>query len=159
MKTLLLSLTVLFYYGTTNAQIISTEPIFPRADQALTITYDASKGSGGLVDLPPGNDVYAHTGLITQQGGSGNWQYVVGNWGTADGRTVMTRIGNSDLYELTLGPTLLEWYADNNNDGVTIPPSVEVTELGFVFRNTDGSKEGKTEGNGDIFIDVYPFFE
>lgn len=156
MKTLLLSLTVLLYYGTTNAQIISTEPIFPRADQALTITYDASKGSGGLVDLPPGTDVYAHTGLITQQGGSGNWQYVVGNWGTADGRTVMTRIGNSDLYELTLGPTLLEWYADNNNDGVTIPPSVEVTELGFVFRNTDGSKEGKTEGNGDIFIDVYP---
>ena len=54
------------------AQIISTDPVFPRPDQPLTITYDASKGSGGLASLPAGADVYAHTGLITVQGGSGN---------------------------------------------------------------------------------------
>lgn len=138
------------------AQIISTDPVFPRPDQPLTITYDASKGSGGLASLPAGADVYAHTGLITVQGGSGNWQYVVGNWGTADARVKMSRIGTTDLYQLTLGPTLVEWYAQNNNDGAAIPPSTEVMELGFVFRNTDGTKEGKTEGNGDIFLPVYP---
>ena len=156
MKTLLLSLGMLFYYGAAISQIISTDPVFPRPDQPLTITYDASKGSGGLANLPVGSDVYAHTGLITEQGGSGNWQYVVGNWGTVDSRVKMTRIGTSNLYQLTLGPTLVDWYAQNNNDGASIPPSVEVRELGFVFRNADGSKEGKTAGNGDIFLTVYP---
>jgi len=139
-----------------HAQIIATDPAFPKPGEPVTITFDASQGNAGLAGLPPGTPVYAHTGLITQQGGPGSWQYIVGDWATDDARVRMTRIGTSDRYQLTLAPSLQEWYANNNNAGASIPDDTEVLQMAFVFRNQDGSKEGKTAGNGDIFVEVFP---
>lgn len=134
------------------AQIVTTQPVFPKATDEVTIFYDASQGTGQLAGLPVGTPVFAHTGITTP---NGKWQYVTGNWGTFDGRTLMTRVGTSDIYQLTFDPSLIEWFTDNNNSGVTVPAGTEISEIGLVFRNTDGSLEGKTADWQDIFIPVY----
>jgi glycosidase len=104
-----------------------------------------------LADLPPGTNVYAHTG-VTVNGST--WQYVVGNWGTVDNRVVMTRIGTTNDYTITLGPSIREWYSANNNDAASIPGGSAITQLCMVFRNADGTLEGKTSTNSDIFVDL-----
>ncbi len=122
------------------AQIVSIDPPLFTMDDEITIIYDATLGSGGLIGVTP---VYAHTGVITTAGGPGNWQYVQGNWGTADPNVVMAPIG-SNKHLMTITPR--EYYG--------IPENEEVVQLSFVFRNQDGSKEGKTSSLGDIFVDV-----
>lgn len=130
----------LFVTLVANAQIISIDPPLFTIDEEITIIYDATQGSAGLVGVSP---VYAHTGVITSAGGPGNWQYVQGNWGTADARVVMAPIGN-DRHLIQFTP----------RDFYSIPDGEEVVQLAFVFRNQDGSKEGKTTALSDIFIDV-----
>ena len=123
-----------------SAQIVSIDPAFPKRDEVVTITYDATKGNGGLVDV---NQVYIHTGLITNTSSSGSdWKFVVGNWGTDDAKVKMTNIGN-DMHQIS--------YVIN--DYYNVPSDVEIEKLAFVFRNVDGSKEGKTAQLQDIFLD------
>ena len=138
-QTILISLLSLMI-TLSQAQIVSIDPPLFTMDDEITIVYDATLGSGGLVGVTP---VYAHTGVITTAGGPGNWQYVQGNWGTADPNVVMAPIGNNK-HLMTITPR--EYYG--------IPESEEVVQLSFVFRNQDGSKEGKTSSLGDIFVDV-----
>ncbi len=127
------------------AQIVETEPPFPRSDDSVTIFFDATQGNGGLI----GEDqVYMHTGVITNLSGPGEWRYVVGNWGTDDSRVKMTKVGE-DLHKLSYH--IRSFYG--------VPPSEEILELAFVFRNVDGSREGKTASGGDIFIPVYDQFD
>ena len=123
-----------------NAQIVSIDPPFPKRDEMITITYDATQGNGGLVGE---NQVYMHTGLITNTSNSGSdWKFVVGNWGTDDSKVKMTNIGN-DMHQLS-------YVID---DFYNVPQNIEIEKLAFVFRNVNGSKEGKTAQLQDIFLD------
>lgn len=131
--------------------LVTLDPPFPTSNDGVTLTFNADQGNGGLADLPAGTVVYAHTGITVD---GENWQYVVGNWGTVDNRVAMTRIGNTNQYTLEIGNTIREWYAANNNDNAAISAEAEITRLCMVFRNADGSLEGKTTTNGDIFIDL-----
>jgi len=139
----------------TNGQIVTTDPTFASAEDAITITYDAALGTGALAGLPQGQKVYAHVGLITEADGPGSWQYVTGNWGTADSRTEMTRVGTSDIWQLTFSPSLLEWAEENNNNNASLPADIVVNEIALVFRNASGSLEGKTDDGSDIFVPVF----
>ena len=122
------------------AQIVSLDPAFPQRDEMVTITYDATQGNGGLNNV---SQIYMHTGLITSASSSPtDWKYVVGNWGTDDPRVKMTNIGNNK-HQLSL----------IINDFYEVPTTTEIVQLAFVFRNQDGSKEGKTATLGDIFLD------
>lgn len=124
----------------TNAQIVSIDPAFPKRDEAVTFTYDASQGNGGLVDV---DQVYMHTGLITNTSSSdSDWKFVVGNWGTDDARVKMSNIGN-DMHQISF--VIDDFYG--------APQDIEIEKLAFVFRNVDGSKEGKTAQLQDIFLD------
>ena len=135
-----------------NAQaIVSLNPPFANASNSVTITYNADQGNAQLANLPAGTVVYAHMGITVN---GQNWQYVVGNWGTVDSRTAMTRIGNSNQYTLSLNPTIRDWFQTNNNSAQQIPVNASLSKLCLVFRNADGSLEGKTSTDGDIFIDL-----
>lgn len=60
-------LSVLFLLITTSilsAQIITSEPTFPTEIDSIIIYYDATEGDQGLMGYA-GDDVYAHTGVIT----------------------------------------------------------------------------------------------
>ena len=125
-----------------NGQIISINPPFPTVNDVITVQYDATQGNGGLVGISP---VYAHTGVVTQSGLPSSWSYVQGNWGQADPNVLMNDIGNN-IHEITID--IDQYYG--------FPAGTNVAKLAFVFRNVDGSAEGKTASMGDIFYPVYP---
>ena len=135
-------LNFLFVYQLGIAQIIQISPAFPTVNDVVTIHYDASQGNGGLVGVTP---VYTHTGIVTQSGLPSSWSYVQGNWGQADTNVLMTDLGNN-IHEIVID--IDQYYG--------FPNGTNVAKLAFVFRNFDGSLEGKTVTMGDIFYPVYP---
>ncbi len=131
------------------SQLVSSNPAFPYDNQSVVITFDASEGSGGLAGFT--GDVYAHTGVITNESTSpSDWKYVVSNWGENTAATKLTSLGG-DLYELAIGPNIRDYYS--------VPAGETILQIALVFRSADpvgGSYlEGKTASGGDIYVDVY----
>ncbi len=129
------------------AQLITAEPAFPTASDAVTITFDATEGTGGLADC--GCDVYLHTGVITSVStGPSDWQYVQTTWGQANAAWQLTPVsGEANKYTYTIEPSIKDYY--------NVPDGEEILQLAFVFRNGDGSIEGKAAGGSDIYYDVF----
>ena len=126
------------------AQIITTTPVFPTADQSVTIIYDATLGTGGLKGYT--GDMYAHTGVITSKSTSGSdWKYAP-TWGTNTAKYKMTSLGN-DKWSLTIGTSIQSYYG--------VPDGETIQQMAFVFRGSTGSPEGKDTGGKDIYVDVY----
>ncbi len=125
------------------------------AQDMLTITLDASQLQNPDCWLDGGavaNDkVYFHSGLCTSnptfcndsiQGfNSPIWEHVTGNWGMDDGVGEMTFLGNA-TWEIKID---LETYHG-------APMGSTPYTMGLVFRNLDGTAEGKDNQCGDIFI-------
>jgi len=117
---------------------VTITPTFPAPDEEITITYNAAEGNAELEGVSP---IYMHTGLIIE--GEMGWQYVQGNWGTADPNVLMTQTGpNTFIKTLTI------------SDFYGVPATEEVLQLAFVFRDATGSLVGRTEGGDDIFVNV-----
>ncbi|RLD19254.1 MAG: hypothetical protein DRI69_08740, partial [Bacteroidetes bacterium] len=124
--------------------VVWTNPPFPNQLDDITVFFDASEGNGALEGFT--GDVYAHAGLITNLSTSGSdWKHVVGNWGTADARVLMTSEGN-DIYSLSYN--IKEFYGVSDGE--------QVFQLAFVFRNVDGSIVGRDQDGSDIYTDVFP---
>jgi 1,4-alpha-glucan branching enzyme len=149
MKKLSLTILILNVFLFSHAQLITTDPALPVVTNAVTITFNAALGSGGLAGYT--GDVYAHTGVITQYSTNGSdWKYVKTNWGVNTPDTKLTRIG-TDLYTLQVTPNIRDYYG--------VPADEKILQMAFVFRSgaqVNGSYlEGKTETFGDIYVDVY----
>jgi hypothetical protein len=128
-----------------NAQLVWTEPFFPRQNQAVTVYYTTTEGTGGLANCQC--DIYIHTGVLLK--GKNGWQNVPTQWGTANPAWRMSPVpGESNRYSYSIGPNISAFYGLSATD--------TVTALAFVFRNADGSLEGKDVGGQDIFYPVYP---
>lgn len=128
----------------TRSQVITTDPIFPTPDVPVTIIFDAAEGNGALEDC--GCQVYAHTGLITQDSDTPtDWQYVQGIWGTADPEVLMTSLGDNK-YAITYS-SIMDFYGAAADD--------TIYQLAFVFRNADGTIVGRAVDGSDIYTDVY----
>ncbi|MFO8029946.1 MAG: alpha-amylase family glycosyl hydrolase [Cyclonatronaceae bacterium] len=126
------------------AQVVYTDPPFPTIDRPLTVFFDATEGDGGLAGFT--GDIYAHTGVLTDQSTTSNdWRYVVAEWEENTPKAEMTRI-SPDLYSLEVGD-IRDYYG--------VPESEEVLELAFVFRSADRSRTGRDVGGDDIFVQVY----
>ncbi|WP_420385769.1 alpha-amylase family glycosyl hydrolase [Roseivirga sp.] len=136
-----------------SAQIVTIDPASATGDDEITIYYDASQGTGGLVGA---TKVYMHSGVVTDSPSGTDWQNVIGNWGADDGVGLMTKVdGEDDLWEITIGKP---------RDYYGVSANTPIFRLSMVFRNADGSAEGKgTPGNfsggfvasnGDIYIDL-----
>lgn len=141
-------LLLVFWGISLQAQVVYTEPFFPKLNQPVTIYFDATQGSGGLKDC--NCDVYLHTGVITNASTSpSDWKNVPTVWGQANPAWKMTKVaGEANLYRYTIAPTIKSYYNVGNG--------VEIQNMAFVFRNADGSREGKDAGNKDIYYPVYP---
>ncbi len=122
-------------YNFINAQVIVVDPPFPVADEAVTVTFNAT--GTGLEGYT--GDVYAHTGVTVN---GQQWQHVIGSWGDNSVQPQLTNIG-TDLYELQITPTIREFYGVSETD--------VISQLCFVFRSADGSQQTSP----DIFYDVY----
>ncbi|TFH47737.1 MAG: hypothetical protein E4G92_04705, partial [Bacteroidia bacterium] len=67
---------------TLRSQVITVNPAFPTSSNSVVVTFNADKGDMGLKDYS-GDDVYAHTGVITDKSlSSSDWKYVIAPWGT-----------------------------------------------------------------------------
>lgn len=120
------------------SQAITVDPELPTDADEVTVTFDATKASrADLVNYS--GDIYAHTGVKVE--GVTDWQYVIGDWGDNTTQPKLTRTG-TNTYTLSITPSIREFYG--------VPAEKKITQLCFVFRNSDGSKQ--TE---DIFYDVY----
>lgn len=137
----------------TQAQIVTISPASATGDDDITIVYDASQGTGGLIGA---SKVYMHSGIVTDSPSGTDWQNVVGNWGNDDGVGLMTKVdGADDLWEISIGKP---------RDYYSVDANTSIFRLSMVFRNADGSAEGKgTPGsftggnvasNGDIYINL-----
>lgn len=126
-----------------SAQVVTTSPAFPTITDAITITFDAAEGNGGLSGFT--GTIYAHTGVITNLStGSSDWKYVQGTWGTATA-PIMTSIGG-DKYTLSI-PDIKAFYG--------VPSGEEIKKISILFRNEAGDVSGRDADGGDIFIDIF----
>jgi len=124
--------------------VVESEPKFPTIDQSIKVFFFADRGTGGLKGYQ--GDVYAHTGVITDQSNKpSDWKYVKTNWGQNTTETKLTRIA-TDLYEFVIND-IRSYY--------NVPNSEKILKLGFVFRSGDNQKEGKAKGGADIFIELF----
>ncbi|MBQ2189746.1 MAG: hypothetical protein II452_02630 [Paludibacteraceae bacterium] len=123
-----------------SAQVTPTpNPIPVGYTGEITIVFDATKGSGGMVGA---TKCYAHTGLITAASSSdSDWKNVIGSW-RKSGQPELTSLGN-DKWQLVI-PNIYEFYG--------VPETTNIRKLAFVFHDgPNGTKEGKA-ASGDIFI-------
>lgn len=128
--------TALIILSTTVTAQITTDPPQPTAEEPVTITFDATEGSGDMEGYT--GDVYTHTGIDILEGAE--WQYVIGEWGDNEVQPQLTRIG-TDLYELEITPTIRDFY--------DVPEHVGITGLHFVFRAVEGSPQ-----TDDLYVPV-----
>lgn len=132
-------------HATLFSQVITTDPPFPTIDDQVVVTYDISQGNGGLLGVAP--PFYAHAGVITNLStGPTNWRHVVADWNVNTDKCKLTALGGN-LYQLVIGPSIREFY--------NVPESETVLQLAFVFRNSDGSKVGRSADGTDIYANVY----
>lgn len=117
------------------AEGISYDPAKPDADSPLTITFAAPLGNA-LYGYS--GEVYAHIGLID----GGEWQYVPADWGTNLEKCRFTKV-QDNVWQLTLSPTIREWFGAKEG--------FPVTKIGLVIRSSDGKIKAYSE---DQFISV-----
>ena len=147
-RTVILFLISVVSWAHATGQVVTAEPAFPQVNDAVTIYFDATQGTGGLANC--NCDVYLHTGVITSASTSpSDWKHVVTTWGQANANWRMDPVpGENNLYSYQINPSIADYY------GVNMGEIVE--QMAFVFRNADGSLEGKGDGGTDIYYTVYP---
>lgn len=147
--TLLLAAAFFVLQPSLQSQVVWADPVFPTENDPVTIYFDAAQGSGGLEGC--NCDVYLHTGVITSAStGPSDWKYVPTTWGQADPDWKMTPVaGQPDVYSYQIQPSIKQYYG--------VPGTTEeILKMAFVFRNANGSLEGKDVGGADLYYDVYP---
>jgi len=105
----------------------------------ITITFDATKGTGGMVGA---TKCYAHTGLITAASSNdSDWKNVIGSWR-----------GTNQPQLTSLGDNKWQLVISNIYDFYNVGTSTDIRKLAFVFHDgPNGEKEGKAI-SGDILI-------
>lgn len=129
------------------AQIVTTEPSIVQTDSHdIVITFHADQGNAGLKGMRAVDEVYAHTGVITNTSTSdSDWKYA-STWLDNSAKYAMKWVADN-TWTLTI-PSINSYYGIPENEGIV------VKKLAFVFRNYNGTREGKTASGGDIFVDV-----
>ncbi|MGL5318973.1 MAG: alpha-amylase family glycosyl hydrolase, partial [Bacteroidales bacterium] len=127
-----------------SGQVISSNPAFVTNSGSAEIIFNAEQGNEGMLNA---TSCYAHTGVITNKStGNSDWKYAP-TWGDNSPKYKMTKV-DANKWKLTITPDIRAYYGIQSSDEI-------VQKLAFVFRNEDGSKEGKNKDGSDIFVNVY----
>ncbi len=126
------------------SQVVTYTPLFPSANDSITIIFDAAQGNGLLSGVSP---IFAHTGVISNKSGDlSDWQHQISLWNSGyDTAIVMTPLGNNK-HQLKI--KISNFYGVNT----TIET---IRELAFVFRNSTGTLAGTNADGSDILIPVF----
>ncbi|MDE6341617.1 MAG: hypothetical protein K2K93_04815 [Muribaculaceae bacterium] len=121
------------------AQVTSDPSPLEIDSENVKIYFHADQGNKGLIGQPASAPVYAHTGVCTNKG---DWRYAPA-WLDNAAKYKLEYV-EPNLWCLNIGD-IRQYY------GITDPDEV-VYSLAFVFRNADGTKEGKAAFDADIFL-------
>lgn len=123
--------------------LLTWAPYFPNGEDAVTITFDASKGNGELKGTSA--KVYLYAGVITDKStGPGDWKYVKSpSFNSADPASEMTPVGDN-LYKIGMSPRSF----------FNVPAGEKILKLVMLFKNADGSKVARNKDNSDIYLPV-----
>ena len=140
-----ISFLILFIFSACSAfSQVTTEPAIAVENQSVKIIFDATKGTGGLADYT--GDIYAHIGVITDQSTTdSDWKYVIAEWTENIEKAKLSKTADS-IYELEISPDIRSFFGVSDGE--------EIQQIALVFRSGDGSKDGKADGNKDIFVKV-----
>lgn len=144
MKKILLNLLLFLPLLVLSQVTVNPNPIL--VNQPVTITVDITASTCNSIVNPA--KVYAHLGV-----GNESDEYgikVVGNWGQDDGVGEMTNNGDG-TWSITITPSTYF--------NLTATEETEVTKMGLVFRNPNGSQELKLDNGGcqNFVFDVGAF--
>jgi len=127
-------------------QLLSWTPDFPKDNDNLTITMDATKGNQGLINYANTNDVYVHIGVITNLSANGDdWKYVPFTWATTPATGRATSLGNNKYsYSIT-----------NIRSFFGVPAGETILRIAILFRSGDGTKVLRNADGSNMYVPVY----
>lgn len=155
MKRLLFIITLVCSGLLSNSQLLTWTPEFPKDNDNITITLDATKGNQGLNNYPNPENIYVHIGVTTNLSGNGGqeWLFVNGStggsWGSATPALKATALGNNK-YSYTV---------TNIRSFFGVPAGQTITKIGILFRDANSNaslvKKAANTDNTDMFIPIY----
>lgn len=149
-KSLLLFLCICFYGIQAQGQLLTGSLVFPSDADNLSIILDASKGNAGLNNYGSLNDVYVHTGVITNLSSSGSdWKYVKLGSQSPWGKTL------PELQAVSLGNNRWRYDIVNIRAFYGVPAGETILKIAILFRNGNGTlKQANIDGT-DMYLPVY----
>lgn len=149
MKRLLPAIVCLLCVHSLYAQLLTWTPAFPKENDNITITVDATKGNQGLSGFA--GNVYVHIGLITSTStNAGDWQHVPFPWTTTPVAGQATAAG-TNKWSFTINN--IRGFFGVTNAGETIQA------IAILFRDAAGNKVQRNADvsvdNGNMYIPVY----
>ena len=149
MKRLLSAIICLLSVYFSHSQLLTWTPAFPKDNDDITITVDATKGNQGLFGFS--GDVYVHIGLITSASSNpGDWEHAPFTWATAPiaGKAIAA---GTNKWSFTINN--IRNFFSVTNAGETIKA------IGILFRDAAGNKVQRNADfsvdNGNMYIPVY----
>src|SRR6185295_14502836 len=144
------SLTSFYSYS----QLLTWTPTFAKDNDNLIITMDATRGNQGLNNYANPNDVYVHTGVITNLSTSTtNWRYVR-NFGTPDNQVFTTAI--PQLKATYLGNNRYSYSITDIRSFYGVPAGETIFKIAILFRNGNGTVVQRNSDGSDMYVPVYP---
>lgn len=141
----LVAISCLFYIGAAG-QLLTWTPDFAKDNDNIVITVDATRGNQGLNNYASLNDVYVHTGVITNLStGPTNWRYSRFTWGTTP----------SAAQAVSLGGNKWQYTITNIRSFYGVPAGETILQIAILFRNGTGSLAQRNTDGSDMYIPVY----
>ncbi|MGZ5222505.1 MAG: hypothetical protein ACXWC7_20620, partial [Chitinophagaceae bacterium] len=130
MKRLLTAVICMLSVHLLHSQLLTWSPVFPKENDNVTVTVDATKGNQGLSGFT--GDVYVHIGLITSaSANTGDWKHAPFTWGSTPSAGQATATG-ANKWTYTINN--IRSFFNVTNAGETIKA------VAILFRDAAGNK-------------------
>src|SRR5688572_1385235 len=146
MKRIFLLLSVFLLANFCYSQLLSWTPEFPKDNDNVTVTVDATKGNQALLGFA--GNVYVHVGVITNLStGPTNWRYSKFTWGSTEAAALANSVGTN------------KWsYTINNvRTFFGVPAGENILRIAILFRAgscTDCLAQRNAD-QSDMYVPVY----
>jgi len=146
MKRIFLLLCVFLFANFCRSQLLIWTPEFPKDNDNVTITVDATKGNQGLLSFA--GNVYVHVGVITNLStGPSNWRYSKFTWGSTEAAALAASAGTN------------KWaYTINNiRTFFGVPAGETILRIAILFRagNCTDCLAQRNADLSDMYVPVY----
>jgi len=144
MKRLLAAFGCLFFSVPVFSQLLTWSPAFPKDNDNITMTVDATKGNHGLMGFS--GNVYVHIGVITNLSTSGtNWLHVPFAWASTTAAAQTTPDGVNKW----------KYIINNIRSFFNVPAGETIKNIAILFRDGGGNIVQRNSDGSDMYIPVY----